>query len=124
LFGKEWQKLSKKNKDKTLGVNLRVLRLGGFRESPILLTESVNNNTTVFDDDQAFSIKQDDFFRIDARFYYTINKKGRSSTLSLDIQNLSSMENAAFSYFDTRQQQVIVKNQLGIIPIINYRVSF
>ena len=44
--------------------------------------------------------------------------------LALDIQNLTNAENAAFSYYDVQKGELVVKNQLGLIPILSYRVTF
>lgn len=124
LYGKEWSWEARKNRFKKIGINLRVGLLGGFRATPIDLDASREFFRTVFRENEAFSLQQDPFSRIDLRFYYTINKKGRTSTLSLDIQNAGNMENEAFQYYDLWQNQVVVKNQLGIIPILSYRVEF
>lgn len=123
-LGKEWHWQGRKNKDRRLGLNGRIAYLGGFRATPIDVEASINNGTTIFIDDLAFTEQQKDYFRTDLRIYYKTSKGTSSNTWSLDIQNLTNRRNIAFSYFDALLGEVIVKNQLTIIPILSYRVSF
>ncbi|GJM35161.1 MAG: prevent-host-death protein [Saprospiraceae bacterium] len=123
--GKEWRwRTTKKGKDRLLGVNGRIAMIGGYRDSPIDMTASAAAGTTVYDEEDLFSIQQDAFFRLDLRIYYTRNKPKHSSTLSLDIQNTTNAENMAYTYYDTFQKTLVQKNQLGIIPNLSYRISF
>ncbi len=121
--GKEfrWQK---KGKEKVFGLNGRIAYYGGFRETPINEAASILAGETVFDEANAFTIKQRDFFKIDLRLYFKNNKPNFSSTVSLDIQNASNRKNIAFNYYDVQQGAVIVQNQLGLIPILSYRIEF
>lgn len=122
--GKEWQWLSKKEKYKVLGVSLRVAYFGGFRDSPIDTVTSDLLGRTVYKNNEAFTIKQPDYFRTDLRVYLKFNREKYIASWSLDIQNLTNKENVAFSYFDREQGVIVEKNQLGIIPILNYRIEF
>lgn len=122
--GKEFVWINKKGKNRTLGINSRVSYVGGLRETPIDQIASSVLGRTVFDDQNAFSIKQKDFFKIDLRIYYKRNKPKYSSTLALDIQNVTNAQNIAFSYFDNLKADVITKYQLGLIPLLNYRIEF
>lgn len=122
--GKEWNWLSKKNKYKVFGANLRIVYFGGFRDTPIDAQASAEAGETVYIDSEAFSIKQSDYFRTDLRVYLKFNREKYIASWSLDIQNLSNTENVAYSYYDQEQGAIIEKNQLGIIPILNYRIEF
>lgn len=123
-LGKEWHWQGRKNKDRRLGVNGRIAYLGGFRATPIDVSASLDAGTTIFVDQLAFTTQQKDYFRTDLRIYYKTSKGSSSNTWSLDIQNLTNRKNIAFSYFDALLGEVIVKNQLTLIPILSYRVSF
>ena len=120
--GKEWG--WKKEKSKVLGLNIRVAYIGGFRDTPIDTEASAIAGETIYQSEEAFTIKQQDYFRTDLRFYYKRNKLTFNSMLSLDIQNVTNAENIAFSYYDTQQQAIVQKTQLGIIPILSYRIEF
>lgn len=122
--GKEWHWQGRKNKDRRLGLNGRIAHVGGFRATPIDVAASIDSGSTIFIDDLAFTEQQKDYFRTDLRIYYKTSKGTSSNMWSLDIQNLTNRKNIAFSYFDPLLGEVIVKDQLTIIPILSYRVSF
>jgi len=61
---------------------------------------------------------------LDLRIYLKRNKVGRNNTLALDIQNVANQKNAAYNYYDAQKGQIIQKTQLGLIPILSYRVEF
>ena len=44
--------------------------------------------------------------------------------IALDIQNALSVENDAYLYFDQTQDATVAVKQLGIIPVLLYRVEF
>ena len=93
-----------------------MLWLGGYRDTPIIGKS--------YDYSKINTIKLKDYFRTDLRIYWKRNKPGYTRTWSLDIQNLTNTENEAYSYYDLRANQVIMKTQLGLIPVLNYKVEF
>lgn len=106
------------------GVNAKVLWLGGFRDKAIDAEYSAYLNQNIYVYQSAYTVKMKDYFRPDLRIYW---KKGRakySRTLALDLQNVSGTKNEAYRYFDTRQKRVVVQHQLGLIPVVSYRVEF
>lgn len=123
-----WRKPSRRDdsdqREKVFGLNARIAYYGGFRETPIDEEASRLAGTTVFVESEAFSIKQPNFFKVDLRLYWKNNRAKYSSTVSLDIQNATNQENVAYSYYDAQQGEVILKNQLGLIPILSYRIEF
>ena len=56
--------------------------------------------------------------------YWKRNKKRFNSTLALDIQNVTNTKNELFKYYDTFLDEVVQKYQLGLIPILSYRIEF
>lgn len=123
-LGKEWTRRKDNGKIKVTGFNGRLTYSGGFRDTPIDAAASAQAGRTIYREDQAFSLQQPAYYRLDLRLYLKWNKPGRHNTLSLDIQNATNRENTAFSYYDTQAGQIVEKKQLGIIPIINYRMEF
>lgn len=122
-YGKEFP-YSRKGKDYILGVNLRVNYMGGLLETPIDEAASEAAGTTVFNEAEAFSLKQNDIFKTDLRIYWKRNKRKFNSTLALDIQNLTNNKNESFKYYDTFLNEVVQNYQLGLIPILSYRIEF
>jgi hypothetical protein len=110
--------------NRSLGINTRILWLGGFRDSPIDVSTSKLSGRTIYKLDQLFTIKMKDYFRPDLRIYWKRNKNNFTRTWSVDIQNVSNTQNEAFSYYDVLQKQVVKRYQLGIIPLLSYRIEF
>jgi len=119
LAGKEWQK-----KRNNFGINTRILYLGGLREAPIDQSLSSSLGSTQYSFQNGYSVQLPDYFRTDLRLSWRKNKPGYTRTFSLDIQNLLNTQNIAYHYFDTYLQTIKTKYQLGIIPVIAYRVEF
>ncbi len=120
-YGKEWT--SQKN-NRTIGLNTRLLYLGGLRETPINAGLSQAAGETVRDETNPFSNKLNDYFRIDLRLSFRKNKPGYTRTLAFDLQNITGQQNEAYHYYDFTQAKVVTKYQLGLIPVIVYRIDF
>ena len=123
-LGKEINYINKKGRNKTLGINGRVSLAGGLRYSPIDIDASQIAETTIFDETNAFSLQQKDYFKTDLRIYWKTNREKYTSTLALDIQNITNRKNDSFQYYDSFLEQVVQKNQLGLIPILGYKIEF
>ena len=133
MAGKEWDAnilKAKKEVDKKIGVYIRGLYAGGLRETPIDETLSAEAGRTIYIESQAFSLSQGNIFKIDARFYWkksTRNREGsitKTHTVAFDIQNLTNQKNVGFRYYDTIQGQIATKYQLGLIPLLSWKVEF
>ena len=117
--GKEFSK-EKKGSQRTWGFNLRVSYIGGLWETPINATLGF----TVPNYAEAHTLRQPDIFRIDSRIYYRKNRQKSSTTIALDLQNMTNQQNLAYRYFDTFQGQILDSNQLGLIPNLSWRIEF
>lgn len=124
--GKEWQrKIKKRLSARIIGVDSRVVWMGGARTLPIDITQSANNQTTIFDYSNGYSGQNGDYFRIDGRVYWKRSiANRRNSTFALEFQNLTAQKNIAFQYYDAFTQKVETKYQLGLIPNVSWRLEF
>lgn len=122
LGGKEFVVGKKKNN--TIGVNIKVIWRGGQRVTPVDLPASIAANETVYKTDEAYSKKLPDYFRIDFGANFKRNKKKYSWTLSFDAQNIINRENVAREVYDAEKQQIITARNLGIVPVMSYKVEF
>ncbi|MEY2904746.1 MAG: hypothetical protein RJA52_762 [Bacteroidota bacterium] len=122
--GKEWRKRKRQDLERVIGLNLRGVITGGFRATPIDVAQSLANGTTIYFTERAFEEQLPGYFRTDLRWYVKRNKPGKVSTLAIDVQNLTNHQNIAFSYFDTRKGEIVNKYQLGIIPLLSWRLEF
>jgi CarboxypepD_reg-like domain/TonB dependent receptor/TonB-dependent Receptor Plug Domain len=121
LMGKEWS-LSRKNR--TFGVNLKLTHMGGTRRTPIDLAASKKEDDTVFDFTKTFSTQMPYYMRADAGVRLKRNYKRMTTTLSLDIQNVTNRQNVFNQYFDTVTKEVKYGYQAPLIPLLAYKVEF
>ncbi len=119
LGGKEWKKTNK-----SFGIHARVLYTGGLRQATINEATSAIAGHTVLDYSQGYAIQLPNYFRTDLRVSWRKNKPGYTRTLSVDIQNLTNQQNVAYQYYDTFLKKINTKYQVGIIPVLAYRIDF
>src|SRR5688500_6209588 len=80
-------------KSKTFGINIKTIYAGGLRTTPIDVVESKSKGYTIYNQQQAFSLQNPSYFRTDLRISMKWNRKHRTNTLSLDVQNLTNRQN-------------------------------
>ncbi len=112
------------DKLRTFGINIKTIYAGGMRTTPVDLERSIQEGRPVFDEEKAFSLQNPFYFRTDLRLSLRWNRKHLTSTLSLDIQNVSNRLNVYGQWFDTEQNKVVTTYQVGLIPVLNYKVEF
>jgi len=122
--GKEWLKAKNDDKTRIWGLNLRINYAGGLREAPIDEMASEMAYYTVYDFEQGYTEQLPDFFRTDLRVYLKKSRPKYSSTLALDLQNLTNQQNVAYNYYDILTQRVDQRYQISLVPILTYRVEF
>ncbi len=119
LGGKEWRKTNK-----SFGVHARVLYSGGLGQPVIDEFMSSVVGTSVFNYSLGYDTPLPNYFRTDLRVSWRKNKPGYTRTLSIDIQNLTAQQNVSFQYYDTFKKAINTKYQVGIIPVLAYRIDF
>lgn len=122
--GYEWDRESKKGKQQIFGLNFRTVYRGGMREMPVDLDASRLALRTVYDETRGFTEQLPNYFRLDVRFTFKRNRPGYTSTLGVDIQNAINTRNVAYNYYDFELDEVLTRYQLGIIPLLSYRMEF
>ncbi len=122
-IGREWKKNKTDGRSRHFGFNLGVHASGGPRVRPIDPIASEEGQETVFINGRGFDQQLGNYFRTDLRLYLRYNRAKRNTILSLDIQNLSGLENDAYIYYDRFLADVTTQTQLGIIPVLNYRME-
>jgi TonB dependent receptor len=112
------------DKRRTLGLNFKVIYAGGLRYTPIDEERSIQQGYPFYMEKQAFTLKNPDYFRTDLRLSMKWNRKNFTSTLSLDIQNVTNRLNVYTQWFDTETNKLVTAYQVGLIPILNYKIEF
>jgi len=121
LTGKEF-KLKKDGA--VLGLNIRVTGAGGRRYVPIDLVKSMEMGQTVYAWEHAFEPRLPDYFRTDFQIVYSSNHRRYATSWRLDIQNVTNHVNAAYRYYDVAAMREKTKYQVGVLPILSYRIEF
>lgn len=121
LAGKEW-KLGAGSK--FLSLNLKVTTIGGIYLTPIDFQKSQQYGSAIFRESEAFSEKQDGYFRTDFRISY--RKEYRKSTLelALDLQNVTNNQNIFAQSYNPRTNAIVTQYQQGFFPVPYVRFTF
>lgn len=112
------------NRKKTFGINIKTIYAGGLRTTPIDLAASQQAGFGVYKEGEAFTLKNKSYFRTDFRASLTWNKRGFTSTLSLDLQNLTNRLNVYDQSYDANKHEIVTNYQTGLIPVLNYKIEF
>ncbi|MDW3208763.1 MAG: TonB-dependent receptor [Reichenbachiella sp.] len=123
LGGKEW-KVGKNGKNNILGVSAKISYAGNKRLIPIDLEESIDQGRQVNDFDRAFEERAPDYFRFDLQISYRKNRAKSTSEWRLDLQNVTGRMNYGEQYYNDGLQQIVQEDQIGLIPVLSYRIEF
>jgi hypothetical protein len=121
LLGKEWD-FAKKNR--TLGLNLKLTHIGGMHDTPVDFAASKNKNETVRDYTKAYETQMPYYMRADVGVRLKRNYKKITTSVSLDVQNVTNRQNVFNQYYDNTSQTVKYNYQAPMIPILSYKVEF
>jgi len=122
LYGKEW--IVGKQKNKILGVNVRVNYFGGKRTTPIDDIASDLVQDVVYDYSQLFEDQESDKFHVNATINYRINKKNHSSIWSLQMGNLLMAKENYGLYYNYKTRQVERWEFAVPVPNLSYKIEF
>jgi hypothetical protein len=117
-------KIGKEAKHKTLGINFRVVYVGGFRVTPILLDQSIAAGETVYDKSRINEGKNPDYFRTDIRISLKRNRPKCTTSLALDLMNATNHKNVYGQYFVKSSGTIQESYQVPLIPVISYKIEF
>lgn len=121
LGGKEWPL---NQEGQSIALDLKTTTAGGSPYTPIDIEASRRTNQTQRIASQAFSERFDPYFRQDVKVTYRREGDQISQEWSLDMQNVLNTQNAFQRNWSNVEQRVKTTNQLGIFPVVQYRVLF
>lgn len=120
LAGKEFQV----GKNNTLSFDGKVTYSGGRRYTPIDLAESGIRGYEVRFEDLAYTEKYKDYFRIDFKITFKLNRTKTAQEWSVDLTNLTSNQNVFQRTYSNRNNKINTTYQRGFFPNILYRILF
>lgn len=118
-IGREWEKQKTKSR-KMLGWYTAIQAGGAMKDTPY----DYNGSIATLRTNALNTIARPGLYRIDMRVYRRKFYKHVNTLLALDIQNLTSQKNFAFSYFDFIQKNTVINYQLGILPNLSFTIEY
>lgn len=111
-------------KQNYFSIDSRIMWAGGLRKVPIDLDRSITEQKTVYDYSRVYENRNKDFFRCDIRFSYKLNRPRMGHLIAIDIQNVTNRKNQFLESFDPGTGHVEQEYQIGILPLVLWRVYF
>jgi hypothetical protein len=105
-------------------VNIKLIYAGGYRDTPIDEPASAAEDKTVYFQKLAYTLQNPAYFRAHLRLSLKRDYQHMTTTLSLDLQNLTGKKNIYDQEYDPFQGKIVNIYQAGLIPILNYKVEF
>jgi hypothetical protein len=123
IAGKKLE-LSNDQKKRELSLNLKGIAQGGlFQETGHYFqgrTFFSENDNNIFYGGKRLN----PYARLDFRIQWIRYRPNTTSSWSLDVQNVTNRQNEAYEYYDSFTGNVEMNYQLGMIPILTYRIEF
>lgn len=127
LGGKEFV-IGEKNENsrykKVLSFDARVSAAGGQRYTAIDVDKSREIGRSVWDKENAFEEKFKDYFRADIRAAFRLEGAKISQEFCFDVQNVTNHKNPLYMKYNAKTGQADVVNQLGLFPMVQYKIEF
>jgi hypothetical protein len=107
-------------------IDTRLSTSGGRYFTPVNLEASQQAGFEIRQEDEAFSLQYDRYFRWDVKFGVKFNsrKKKQSHRLYFDLQNVTARENVFVQRYNRLTNQVDQVNQIGFFPDFGYAFQF
>ena len=125
--GKEFSLFPSKKSQKTkksIVFDTKFTIAGGQRYTPIDLEQSMINNETAYDWDQAFAEQFEDYKRLDIRAAYKMDGKFATQEWAIDIQNITNRKNPLYQRYNPIEGEINTVYQLGLFIVPQYRIIF
>lgn len=116
-------------KRSSLSLGFQTSLIGGRPYTPPNIEESDRLGVLVRDDTKRHSLRFDDYFRLDAKINYKIQRAKITHEIGLDIVNVTNKDNIfGLRYVPDNDNDpnnnIRFENQLGLLPLFFYRVDF
>jgi hypothetical protein len=113
-------------KSNSIGINGKLLVRGGYRYTPVDMTQSLRYKKVITDKNRTYDSQLPDFARMDAGINFRRNQTGYSWIIMLDVQNALNRKNVFRKRFSYENGGIKVYNvySFGIVPVFNFRIEF
>lgn len=120
LIGREWVL----KPGFSVGADSRVSVAGGQWYTPFDQLATVEKGYVVYQEDRAYALRNDLYFRWDLKFSFTWELGRTTQKFFIDLQNLTNRENIYTRTIDTKTGKITQVNQIGLFPNVNYQFTF
>lgn len=107
-----------------LALDIKFTLAGGKRYTPIDVVKSHATAVEVLVESQAYSLQFDPYHRVDARISFRNNAKKVMHEIAFDVQNVFNRRNVLLYQYNSKSKQIETEYQLGIFPVLMYRIEF
>lgn len=97
---------------------------GGMRSIPIDIEKSQLEGETVYDYGRAFEKPNPDYYRLDLRIAFKMNRRKYSQEWAIDITNLTNHKNRFFDVYNADTGEIEEASRMGIVPVMLWRIRF
>ncbi len=120
LAGKEFRLTPKAS----FCIDTRMVFSGGQRYTPFNIPASRTAGYVIFKDEDAYSLRNNSYWRWDLKFSYARNGKKTTQKWFIDFQNLTNRKNIYVRTLNPKTGASSEINQIGFFPNFNYMVTF
>ncbi|WP_109697616.1 TonB-dependent receptor [Chitinophaga deserti] len=120
LIGREWTI----KPGFSVGADSKVSVAGGQWYTPFNEQATVAAGYVVYQEDKAFSLRNDMYFRCDLKFSFTWELGRTTQKFFIDLQNLTARKNIYTRTIDVETGKIKQVNQIGLFPNVNYQFTF
>jgi hypothetical protein len=120
LAGYEWET----GEHSALTVDVKGVYAGGRYYKPIDVQESKMANDVRYDWEDAYSKKNDDYFRMDVKIGFELQGKHIDQEWALDLRNVTDQQNVFMRNWNPMKEEVTLDYQQGFFPMMLWRIQF
>lgn len=114
----------KKNSQLSLKFDVKFTVAGGSRFTPIDLNASALAKQAIYMDEAAYSQQFEPYYRLDLGLTFRMSRGRVTQEFMASCQNVTDKQNPLYNQYDPDQNRLVNVNQLGIYPLLQYRVLF
>ncbi len=114
----------KKNSQMSLKFDAKFTLAGGSRYTPIDLDASALEKRAVYVDESAYSKQFEPYYRLDLGLTLRMSRGRVTQEFSASCQNVTDKKNPLYNQYDPDRNRLVNVNQLGIYPLLQYKILF
>jgi len=115
-----------RERQSTIGFNIKALVRGGYRYIPVDLALSVKNKKVVYNIAETYGERLPSYQRIDLGLSYRLNKAKKTWIFMADIQNITNIKNIIRNKFSYQGGKITesTSKSIGIVPVASVKIEF